>query len=551
MSERSERIMSMPAAAATLNPPWSLRRRVIALCLLLAVVLAFLAAGATATAVANRGRLDDLLDDVGPLRTASNDLLSALVNQETALRGYVLTASPRDLAAYQAGVAAEQVQTTAITTSPAANEAVKAKLAIVTSDVDSWRTAVAEPVIAAVASGDASAAARFIDDSARERFDRVRRDITALQQATQTVREEAVRAVRDAGTTTLFALITVTVLVLAGAIALVVALQRTVIGPVTHLAAQVRAVSRGDYDRPIATAGPPELANLGRDVDRMRRQIAADLAVVDTARRQLEQTAVVLEQQAAELARSNRDLEQFAYVASHDLQEPLRKVSSFCQLLQRRYEGQLDERADEYIAFAVSGAQRMQRLINDLLAFSRIGRQTSGYADVDLAQVVADAASVRVDPGELPDGGPRSTEPLKPEITWFDLPVVPGEEELLTTLFTNLIGNSVKFARPGVTPQVNISSRAVPGGWEISCVDNGIGIEPEYAEKVFVIFQRLHPRDSYPGTGIGLSVAKKIVEYHGGRIWVDHNYDGGTAIRFFLPSVAPADTAARTRELAA
>jgi light-regulated signal transduction histidine kinase (bacteriophytochrome) len=234
----------------------------------------------------------------------------------------------------------------------------------------------------------------------------------------------------------------------------------------------------------------------------------------------------MLEQQAAELTRSNRDLEQFAYVASHDLQEPLRKVASFCQLLQRRYSGQLDERADQYIAFAVDGAQRMQRLINDLLAFSRIGRLTNGFSDVDLNKVVLDAAA-QFD---------AQREATSAEIVFTDLPVVHGEEPLLGALFSNLIGNAIKFRRPGEPPRIIIDSRPTDDGeFEISVEDNGIGIEPEFADKVFVIFQRLHAKETYPGTGIGLAIAKKIVEYHGGRIWIDSAHREGTLFRFTLP----------------
>jgi light-regulated signal transduction histidine kinase (bacteriophytochrome) len=201
-------------------------------------------------------------------------------------------------------------------------------------------------------------------------------------------------------------------------------------------------------------------------------------------------------------------------------------------LLQRRYSGQLDERADQYIAFAVDGAQRMQRLINDLLAFSRIGRLTNGFTDVDLNKVVLDAA------GQFD----AQREATSAEISFTDLPVVRGEEPLLGALFSNLIGNAIKFRRPDVPPRIIIDSHPVPGTDEIEiCVeDNGIGIQPEFADKVFVIFQRLHAKETYPGTGIGLAIAKKIVEYHGGRIWIDPEHHEGTLFRFTLP-VPPDD----------
>jgi signal transduction histidine kinase len=496
-----------------------LRRRVTALCLLVAVVLAFLATGATVTAVANRGQLDTLVE-ISAVRTASDGLLTALVNQETALRGYVLTASTQDISPYYIAVQEQKDQTANISSSPAATPLVQQELLKVTESASAWRDAVAGPAIQKMTSRDQAGASALIDDTARDQFTAVRTALTALQNTVQGMLNDAVSAIQDNSSTLLFVLILVAVLGIGGAVALLVALQQVVIGPVTYLAGRVRSVAQGDYDLEISTTGPPELENLAHDVDQMRRQIASDLAEVDRSRRQIEQAAHLLEQQTAELTRSNRDLEQFAYVASHDLQEPLRKVTSFCQLLQRRYAGQLDERADEYIAFAVSGAQRMQRLINDLLAFSRIGRNTAGFSEIDLGRVMADAS------------GDRS------EVVWSGLPVVRGEETLLVTLFANLIGNSLKFHRPDTTPTVLISARAAGAMWEVSCVDNGLGIEPEFAEKVFVIFQRLHARDAYPGTGIGLAVAKKIVEYHGGQIWVDTEYTGGTAIRLTLPAVA-------------
>ena len=208
-------------------------------------------------------------------------------------------------------------------------------------------------------------------------------------------------------------------------------------------------------------------------------------------------------------------------------------MASFCQLLQRRYAGQLDERADQYIGFAVDGAQRMQRLINDLLAFSRIGRLTSGFGDVELNKVVVDAAaqfdSLREETGA--------------QITFEDLPVVRGEEPLLGALFANLIGNALKFRHPDRVPIVHLSAEVVGDEYEITCQDNGIGIAPEFADKVFVIFQRLHAKETYAGTGIGLAIAKKIIEYHGGRIWIDSEHRDGTLFRFTLPVPAPVEEA--------
>jgi signal transduction histidine kinase len=511
--------------------PWSLQRRVMALSLLICTFLAFLAAGATTTALANRGQLDTLLDSVGPMRAASLDLADALNAQAAAVGGFILTGSADERRAYQKAIERERDQVTAIETNQAVTVEVRQQLAKVTIMAEVWRTSVADAAIAAMATADRARATAIID-AGRPRFDAAITALAVVQQTIISIRDKSATNVKDTSSTLVFVLLVAVVLVIASGVTLVVALRRTVVAPLTHLAAQVRSVSRGNLDREITTDGPPELDDLAHDVDLMRRKIVADLTEVEHARSRIEEAHTELEQQAAELVRSNRDLEQFAYVASHDLQEPLRKVASFCQLLQRRYQGQLDQRADEYLAFAVNGAQRMQRLINDLLAFSRIGRNTSGFTDVDLNRVVTAAREQ------------ASHDDASVNVTWSDLPAVRGEETLLTTLFTNLIGNAVKFARPGVPPRVHVTAQRAGTEWEISCADNGIGIEPEYTEKVFVIFQRLHARDAYPGTGIGLAVAKKIVEYHGGRIWIDHQSTPGATIRFTLPNHARAELAA-------
>ncbi|HEX2773708.1 MAG TPA: ATP-binding protein [Micromonosporaceae bacterium] len=493
--------------------------------MVVAVVLVALAGTAAAVAAANSNRLDYLVDTAGPLRTSSEELVTALVNQETGVRGYALSGQRVDLGSYETGLERERVLAEQMTALLADRPDIRAQLDDVRATAERWRADVAQPVIEAAATSTAAAQA-LLNDEARQLFDHLRAEAARLQASILTLRDQVAEDARSTGNTlVLLLVIAAAVVVIAGAV-LLLSLNRLVIGPVTGLAEQVRGVARGDYQRAIEVWGPPELAGLGRDVDVMRRKIASDLAEVREARSSIEWVNSQLQKQAEELVRSNRDLEQFAYVASHDLQEPLRKVASFCQLLQRRYAGKLDERADQYIAFAVDGAQRMQRLINDLLAFSRIGRVTAGFTEVDLNAVMGGIAAQFEATREASSG----------EVTWSDLPVVQGEESLLENLLANLVNNSLKFRRPDVPPRVHVSARRVDDELEITCQDNGIGIEPEFADKIFVIFQRLHAKDAYPGTGIGLAIVKKIVEYHGGRVWVESHVAEGTTIRFTLPA---------------
>jgi len=231
-----------------------------------------------------------------------------------------------------------------------------------------------------------------------------------------------------------------------------------------------------------------------------------------------------------ELKRSNAELEQFAYVASHDLQEPLRAVAGMVQLLQQRYQGQLDERANLYIAHAVEGATRMQTLINDLMAFSRVDPRGRPFAPVNVAAALRPAlANLAVAVRES-----RAT------ITHDELPTVLADSGQLTQLFQNLIGNALKF-RGDQPPAIHVGAERLADAWRFSVRDNGIGIEPQYAERIFVVFQRLHTRRAYPGTGIGLAICKKIVERHGGRIWVESEPGRGATFLFTIPHRRDAD----------
>jgi PAS domain S-box-containing protein len=251
-----------------------------------------------------------------------------------------------------------------------------------------------------------------------------------------------------------------------------------------------------------------------------------DITALKRSEEEEAQRAREAAEHAKELERSNSELEQFAYVASHDLQEPLRMVASYCQLLQRRYKGKLDEDADEFIGYAVEGASRMQRLINDLLAYSRVGRKGNAQAPMSSEEAVQLAlANLQ---GAIADSGVT--------IEVDALPTVIGDRTLLAQLFQNLVGNAIKFRRDEA-PTVRITATQTDGAWQFTVADNGIGIEAEYLDRVFLIFQRLHERSKYPGTGIGLAIAKKVVDYHGGRIWIDSTPGQGSRFHFTLPPV--------------
>lgn len=239
-----------------------------------------------------------------------------------------------------------------------------------------------------------------------------------------------------------------------------------------------------------------------------------------------------------DLARSNKELEQFAYVASHDLQEPLRTVASYVELLERRYKGQLDDKADRYIAFAVDGAHRMSTLINDLLAYSRVGTRGKDFVKVDLAalfsKVTSDLKVAASESGAM--------------ITADQLPAVIGDESQLVQLFQNLIGNAIKFKKEDEPPRIHLSAESKKSEWIFGIHDNGIGIEPRFYDRIFTIFQRLHTKEEYPGTGVGLAICKRIVERHGGRMWLESKPGEGSTFFFTLP-LTEAENRERTKRL--
>jgi signal transduction histidine kinase len=306
-----------------------------------------------------------------------------------------------------------------------------------------------------------------------------------------------------------------------------------IVRPVRSLIGLTKRLSEGDLSARVA---PPdqrsELGQLEIAFNEMSEALESRIAERERAEMQLKQTNSQLEHIVAELKRSNADLEQFAYVASHDLQEPLRMISSYTQLLARRYEGKLDSDADEFIGFAVDGAKRMQTLINDLLDFSRVGTNKNPFQAVDLEDALNDAMlNLKV---QLEEAGAV--------IQHDKLPVVRGDKPQLTQVIQNLIGNAVKFRGPEA-PRIRITGQREGELWRLSIADNGIGIPADQMNRIFVIFQRLHSREEYPGTGIGLAISKRIVERHGGRIWAESEPGAGTTFHFLLQPATDTDVA--------
>jgi light-regulated signal transduction histidine kinase (bacteriophytochrome) len=282
------------------------------------------------------------------------------------------------------------------------------------------------------------------------------------------------------------------------------------------------------HSRVRAEVAARESSRLNDEMRKANDELAREVRFRERAECALERAHAELERKVkdrtSELARSNRDLEQFAYVASHDLQEPLRTVASYTQLIARRYRGRLDADAEEYMDYIVDGVNRMQQLINALLNYSRVETRGRPFESTDCAKALADAVAAL---------GPVIKETAA-VIEHGDLPTVAADGKQLAQVFLNLVSNAIKF-RSEAPPRVLVSATRDNGDWQFAVVDNGIGIAHEYRDRIFVIFQRLHTRRHYPGTGIGLAFCKKIVERHGGRIWVESEEGKGSTFYFTIP----------------
>ena len=513
--------MTSPAAQQAEEPsagrePWPLGRMIwagVAASVLVALVAAVVAGAAFHTLSAARHQVISVAD---PAATETLQLYASVINQETGVRGYELSAAPNFLQPYTSGLTQQRSAQAALHRLLGDVPGASRDLATVDRRISDWQVRYATPTIAQVRASGKPVISPGVDQGKAD-FDALRASVSVLQGDISRYRQRAVAKLDGAIATLRNVIIGIglALLIIIGLFAL--AIRRAVERPIARLAVDARMVAGGDFDHAVRAGGARETTGLGADVNRMRERIVSELAASRAAETDLRAVA-------EELQRSNAELEQFAYVASHDLQEPLRKVASFCQLLQRRYAGQLDEKADLYIEYAVDGAKRMQQLINDLLAFSRVGR------------IVRD--QVLVPSGEALDQARANLSVLieqeQARIESGPLPVVRAEAALLTTVFQNLLGNALKF-RGEDDPRISVAAQRDGEFWEFSVADNGIGVPPEYADRIFVIFQRLHDRQAYPGTGIGLALCRKIIEYHGGRMWLDTGHSPGARFCFTLP----------------
>ncbi|OBA83142.1 histidine kinase [Mycobacterium sp. 1164966.3] len=469
-------------------------------------------------------RADDvshgLTDGISPARIAAGQLQSALRDQETGTRGYLISADRQFLTPYYDGQQAEQVAAQAIRQRLAGRAELLADLDAIEGAAREWRKDYAEPVIAAVTPAAPNVVSRATAELGKAQFDRLRQLFDTQNTHLADAQQQAVgqaRKIADWRDSVLGAMVLLFCLT---ATLLGVLTRRAVTLPLAALASACRRITEGNFGERISPPPrPKDIRDMAIDVENMRQRIVEALEVSRSATAQLDE-------QTAELRRSNAELEQFAYVASHDLQEPLRKVTSFCQLLEKRYGDKLDDRASEYIGYAVDGAKRMQVLINDLLSFSRVGRLGTMSAQVDLDDALDAALANLATAIEESDA-----QIVRPE---HGLPQITGDPMLLTMLWQNLIGNAVKFRREDRSPHVVIECRQRTDDIVVTVTDNGIGIAPEFTDKVFLIFQRLHGRDVYGGTGLGLALCKKIVEHHGGTIGIDTSYTDGTRFEFTL-----------------
>jgi signal transduction histidine kinase len=347
---------------------------------------------------------------------------------------------------------------------------------------------------------------------------RIRSDVRQLMTISYVVSENRLEKIRSLQVDQRLYYLFILVPVILALLIVAYFMRRLIINSINRLQEGTARFASGKLDERIELHGNDELSSLAVQFNSM----AEELENLVEREKLLNNK---LEMQAADLKKSNEELENFASVASHDLKEPLRMIRSFMELLEKKYGDQLDETANKYIRFAVDGSQRMTTLINDLLEFSRVGRVYNEFELVDLNQLLEEIIQFYEPQIEKNDA----------KVRFGAMPKVKGVEVSLKMVFQNLISNALKYQEKGSIPEIDIGVKDLYTHWQFSVKDNGIGIEEEYRDQVFLLFKRLHGSDDYPGTGMGLAVSKKIVEQHNGNIWVESEKGEGSTFYFTIP----------------
>ncbi|GGR07785.1 sensor histidine kinase [Deinococcus ruber] len=498
------------------QPPVSLIRFLLQPLLL--PLLLLLLVGVAVTVGVNRNVVSVRQSNASQARIDAIHLIAVdVLNLETGLRGYLLTARPEYLEPYHLGQQqlSRRIQSLQL---HAVNDRQRDDLQHISLLMQQWFSNVAEPQIHIRPESLATTVVLVKNGSGKQLIDEVRRVLGVLEK-NETVRlntslNASARTLQQARLLTIFGLLAALFFLVVSA----VQVARTFASGMASLNAAAGRVAEGQYDLPLPDVQVAEVHQLTQELRRMAASVQS--------------RASHLEQLNEDLARSNRELEQFAYVASHDLQEPLRTIGSFTGLLARRYQGQLDARADQYIAYTLSATERLKQLIQDLLAYSRTRHSTQPTQVVDVQLLVNDVLQ------DFQEFIQRSGA----QVSAHALPVLRGRPELLRHVFMNLIGNALKFADPARPPRVEVRAEPLPGFWRLHVQDNGVGIEAAYHDRIFDIFQRLHGVSETEGNGIGLAIVKSVIERHGGEITLTSIPGVGTTFSFTIPILQePAD----------
>ncbi|GGL08892.1 sensor histidine kinase [Deinococcus radiotolerans] len=477
-----------------------------------------LGVGATITYGVNRNdQAVGLVLDAQTRLQLITDLAKQVSVMESGQRGYVITGQPLFLEPYENGKLTFQADVFALH-DLSVTPLQRTNLARVQALVNRWHEEAAQPEIRARQVSMSRAAERVSGGVGRTLLNDARTVLDTMTTNESIRLSDATRASKSL--LRLVQLLSVAGVLLSVTLILFTAYRvtRSVSRMLLSLNSAAQSIAQGHYDQRTPRMPVEELAHLGAQFDAMA-------SAVQDRERQLRGAAEALRATNEHLERSNRELEQFAYVASHDLQEPLRTIGSYTELLARRYHDQLDDRARQYIDFTTSATLRMKTLIQDLLVYSRVRKAPRVTQQVDLnvltSEITADLnAQIRS------SGAHVQVEAL---------PTVISSPDLLRHALQNLIGNALKFQRPGTAPHVHVRAERRPGRWVIHVQDNGIGIAPEYHDRIFGVFQRLHPMDEYAGSGIGLAVTRSAAEQLGGELWLDSVPGQGSTFHLALP----------------